>query len=188
MLLLQIVAGYGPLAAGMATLPMTLVMLVFSGRSGALAARIGPRLQLIAGPLVAAAGMALLLRIDEQHNSYVVDVLPGVLVFAIGMTTLVAPLVATVMSAAPGDEVGIASAVNNAVARAAALLAVAVLPGLAGLHGENYRIPDVMLHGFRVVTLYCVGFMILAALVVVALVHNRLPQTDPVASPEQAPA
>jgi EmrB/QacA subfamily drug resistance transporter len=170
---LQISAGYGALAAGTATLPITIFMLFLSARSGALAARIGPRLQMTAGPLICAAGLLLMLRIDAQHHNYVTDVLPGVVVFALGLTTFVAPLTATVMGTAPQDEVGIASGVNNAVARAASLLAVAVLPPLAGLHGEAYRQVSVMEHGFRVVTVICAVLLVVAALVVVVTV--RLP-------------
>ena len=169
---LQIAVGYGPLAAGIATIPTTLVLLVFSARSGALAARIGPRLQLIAGPLLAAAGLILMLRIDAHHRSYLLYVLPGLLLFAFGLTALVAPLTATVMGTAPSDEVGIASGVNNAIARAGALLAVAVLPPLAGLHGEAYRQVGVMVHGYRVVTLGCVVLLVAAALVVVITIRG----------------
>jgi EmrB/QacA subfamily drug resistance transporter len=170
---LQISAGYGALAAGTATLPITIFMLLLSARSGRLAARIGPRLQMTAGPLICAAGLLLMLRIDAQHHDYVTDVLPGVVVFALGLTTFVAPLTATVMGTAPQDEVGIASGVNNAVARAASLLAVAVLPPLAGLHGEAYRQVSVMEHGFRVVTIICALLLVVAAVVVVVTV--RLP-------------
>ena len=170
---LQVSAGYGALAAGLATLPVTAVMLVLSVRSGALAARIGPRLQLTAGPLIAAAGLALLLRIDPTHRDYLSDVLPGVLVFAFGLTTLVAPLTATVMASAPNDEVGIASGVNNAVSRVGGLLAIAVLPPLAGLHGEDYRQVAVMVHGYRVVTASCVGLLVVAAAVVALTVRSQ---------------
>lgn len=173
---LQVSAGYGALAAGLATLPFTAVMLVLSARSGALAARIGPRLQLTAGPLIAAAGLALLLRIDPTHRDYVADVLPGVLVFALGMATLVAPLTATVMASAPRDEVGIASGVNNAVSRVGGLLAIAVLPPLAGLHGEAYRQVAVMVHGYRVVTVSCVGLLVVAAAVVALTVSTPQPE------------
>lgn len=169
---LQIAAGYGALAAGLATLPMTALLLLLSARSGALASRIGPRTQLIAGPLLAAAGLLLLLRVDATHRSYLTDVLPGVALFALGMTTLVAPLTATVMSSAPSDEVGIASGVNNAVARAGALLAIALLPPLAGLHGEAYRQVRVMVHGYRVVTLCCAGLFVAAAGVVALTVRT----------------
>jgi EmrB/QacA subfamily drug resistance transporter len=172
-LYLQVAAGYGALAAGLSTLPATAVMLLFSARSGALAARIGPRLQLMAGPLLFALGLLLLLRVDQQHHSYLVDVLPGVLVFAVGLTTFVAPLTATVMSSAPSDDVGIASGVNNAVSRAGGLLAIAILPPLAGLHGENYRDVHVLVHGYRVVLLSCVGLLVAAALVIALTVQNK---------------
>ena len=157
---LQIVAGYRPLLAGLSGLPVTAALLLLSARSGALATRIGPRLQLVAGPLIAAAGMALLMRIDTTHRSYVYDVLPGVLVFALGLAALVAPLTATVMGSAPANDVGIASAVNNAVARAAGLLGVAVLPSMAGLHAQNYLVPKTMSHGFRMVMLSCIALLI----------------------------
>jgi MFS family permease len=173
---LQVGAHYGALAAGMATLPITAVMLLFSPRSGALAARIGPRLQLMAGPLLAAAGLALLLRIDPGHRNYLVDILPGVLVFGAGLTTLVAPLTATVMASAPGDDVGIASGVNNAISRAGGLLAVAVLPPLAGLQGDRYREVAVMVHGYRVVTVCCIALLTAAAGVIALTVRSRLPE------------
>jgi EmrB/QacA subfamily drug resistance transporter len=172
-LYLQVAAGYGALAAGVATLPVTVVMLLLSARSGALAARIGPRLQLMVGPLIAAAGLALTLRIDATHRNYIIDVLPGVLIFAIGLTTLVAPLTATVMAAAPEDDVGIASGVNNAISRAGGLLAIAILPPLAGLHGETYRQVSTMVHGYRVVTVCCVGLLIAAAVVIALTVPSR---------------
>jgi len=176
---LQVSAGYGALTAGLATLPITAVMLGLSARSGALAARIGPRLQLTAGPLVAAAGLALLLRIGPAHHDYLTVVLPGVLVFAVGLTTLVAPLTATVMSSAPADEVGIASGVNNAVSRVGGLLAIAVLPPLAGLHGETYRHVGAMVHGYRVVTVCCIGLLLIAATVVAVTVRNQKLEVAP---------
>jgi hypothetical protein len=101
-------------------------------------------------------------------------VLPGVLLFGIGLTTLVAPLTATVMAAAPADDEGIASGVNNAIARAGSLLAVAVLPPIAGLHGDNYREVAVMVHGYRVVTLCCVGLLAAAAAIVAVTVRAQL--------------
>ena len=170
---LQISAGYGALAAGTATLPVTIFMMFLSARSAALAARIGPRLQMTVGPLVCGAGLLLMLRIDNHHHSYVTDVLPGVIVFGLGLSTFVAPLTATVMGTAPPDQVGVASGVNNAVARAASLLAVAVLPPLAGLHGEAYRQVSVMVHGFRIVMISCALLLAVAALVVALTV--RLP-------------
>ncbi|HEY3088872.1 MAG TPA: MFS transporter [Jatrophihabitantaceae bacterium] len=168
---LQISAGYGALAAGIATLPITILMMLLSARSGALAARIGPRLQMTAGPLICAVGLLLTLRIDTHHHNYFTDVLPGVIVFGLGLCTFVAPLTATVMGTAPPDQVGVASGVNNAVARAASLLAVAVLPPLAGLHGDGYRRPDVMVHGYRVVAVICAALLVVAAVVVVVTVR-----------------
>ncbi|HZE49680.1 MAG TPA: MFS transporter [Jatrophihabitantaceae bacterium] len=168
---LQISAGYGALAAGTALLPITIFMMFLSARSGALAARIGPRLQMTVGPLICAAGLLLTMRIDAHHHSYVTDVLPGILVFALGLTAFVAPLTATVMGTAPADQVGVASGVNNAVARAASLLAVAVLPPLAGLHGEAYEQASVMAHGYRVVAVSCAVLLAIAALVVALTVR-----------------
>jgi len=175
---LQIAAGYGALAAGTATLPVTIFMMFLSSRSAALAARIGPTLQMTVGPLICAAGLLLMTRIDHHHHNYVTDVLPGVIVFAVGLSTFVAPLTSTVMGTAPPDQVGIASGVNNAVARAASLLAVAVLPPLAGLHGEAYRKISVMEHGFRVVTLSCAALLAVSAVVVAFTVRLPAPAPD----------
>jgi EmrB/QacA subfamily drug resistance transporter len=149
---LQVVSGYSPLGSGLALLPLTIIMLVLSGRSGQLAARIGPRLQLTAGPLVTAAGLALL-TLAPSGPSYVRYVLPAVVVFGLGLAITVAPLTATAMSSAPADHAGIASAVNNDVARFGGLLAVALLPALAGLTGSAYLRPDALAAGFRTAVL-----------------------------------
>ncbi|HSZ37652.1 MAG TPA: MFS transporter [Acidimicrobiales bacterium] len=145
---LQVVAHYTPLDSGLALLPMTLIMLLFSARSGALSARIGPRLQMSLGPVVAGAGLALLARATD-HGSYWTQVFPAVIVFAAGMAITVAPLTATAMGAAPPEHSGVASAVNNTVARAASLFAVAVLPLAAGLTGAAGLAPEELAHGFR---------------------------------------
>jgi EmrB/QacA subfamily drug resistance transporter len=171
---LQVTGHYGALAAGLSTLPLTLMMLLLSARSGALAARIGPRPQLVLGPLIASAGIALTLLFDAQHRTYWVYVLPGMLVFALGLACLVAPLTATVMGSVPTDEVGVASGTNNAVSRTASLLSVAVLPPLAGLTGERYRLPEAMSHGYRVVAVICIGLLILGAVAVTLTVPRRL--------------
>ena len=110
-------------------------MLALSSRSGRLASRIGPRLQMSVGPLVIAASFLLFTRIGGS-GSYLTEVLPAVLVFGLGVSIMVAPLTATAMAAAPADHAGVASAVNNDVARAAGLIAVAVLPALAGITGR----------------------------------------------------
>jgi len=149
---LQEVCGYSPLEAGVALLPVTLIMLTLSARSAALAARIGPRLQMTVGPLVIAVGMALFTRVGSSGD-YLTQVLPAVLVFGFGLAINVAPLTATALSAAPAEHSGIASAVNNDVARVASLIAVAVLPGLAGITGEAYLHPLALLHGFHTAVL-----------------------------------
>ena len=123
-------------------------MLVLSSRSGALAARIGPRLQMTVGPLVIAASLALFTRIADSGN-YLTAVLPGAVVFGFGVAIMVAPLTATALSAAPAEHAGVASAVNNDVARAGSLIAVAVLPALAGITGDSYLHPAALAHGFR---------------------------------------
>jgi EmrB/QacA subfamily drug resistance transporter len=145
---LEQVSHYSPLAAGTSLLPLTAVMLALSARSGALASRIGPRLQMGVGPVVVGAGMVLLRVVGETGN-YVTEVLPAVLVLGIGLTVTVAPLTATAMSSAPGEHAGVASAVNNDVARAGSLIAVALLPGLAGITGAAYLHPLAFSAGFR---------------------------------------
>ncbi len=149
---LQEVCGYSPLEAGLALLPVTVIMLALSARSAALAARIGPRLQMSVGPLVIAAGMTLFTRV-QGNGDYLTQVLPAVLVFGFGLAINVAPLTATALSAAPAEHSGVASAVNNDVARVASLIAVAVLPGLAGISGEAYLHPASLLHGFHTAVL-----------------------------------
>ena len=133
---LQVVAGFSPLAAGTSLLPITALMLALSARAGALAARTGPRLPMTVGPLLCAVGVLLMTRIDAGAD-YVADVLPGVVLFGLGLSATVAPLTVTVLAAAPERYAGLASGINNAVARTAGLLAVAVLPLAAGLKGTD---------------------------------------------------
>jgi EmrB/QacA subfamily drug resistance transporter len=125
-LFLQQVAGYDALQAGLATLPSTLVMFLLSKRAGRMADRFGPRLFMGLGPLVAAAGLALMMRLDATPD-YWTDVLPALLLFSLGLSATVAPLTATVLADADEHNAGIASGVNNAIARVASLLAVAAL-------------------------------------------------------------
>ena len=133
---LQISLGYSALEAGISLLPLTLMMLFFSARSGALAARIGPRLQMTVGPMVAGLGLVLLVRV-EPGSHYWSAVFPAVLVFGAGMTFTVAPLTAAVLAAVEDRHLGVGSGVNNAVARLASLVAVAVLPALVGIDTGN---------------------------------------------------
>jgi hypothetical protein len=178
---LQTVAGYGPLEAGIALLPITIVMLFLASRGGQLATRIGPRIPMTVGPLVCAAGMVPLSRIGADTN-YWTDVFPGVTVFSLGLALLVAPLTATVLAAAPDRYAGIASGVNNAVARAGSLLAVAALPAVVGLSGADYDRPEVFSAGYEQAIWICVGLLTGGGIVSWLLIRNPLPE-----SPEQTP-
>lgn len=157
---LQLVAGWGPVAAGVASLPTTVLMMLLSARSGALAARTGPRVQLALGPLVMAGGVLLLLRVGADAD-YVRDVLPGVVLFGLGLSAMVAPLTATALSTAPDEAAGLASGVNNAVARTGGLLGVAAIPPLAGLTGRVVEDPAAFTDGYR--TAMLVSAAIIAA-------------------------
>jgi EmrB/QacA subfamily drug resistance transporter len=153
---LQISLGYSPIGAGAATLPVTLLMLVLSARSGALAQRIGPRIPLTAGPLIMALGLLLLSRANEGSD-YVTGVLPGVIIFGLGLVLVATPVTATVLAAADQRHAGIASGINNAVARVANLLAVAALPLVADLGGQRFYQPSAMTHGFHVAMIVAAG-------------------------------
>src|SRR5215211_3793606 len=136
-LFLQGVAGFSALAAGSASIPVTLVMFVLAARFGRLADRYGPRLFMGTGPLVCAVGLALMLRLDADVD-YWTDLFPALLVFALGLAIVVAPLTATVLSDADEHNAGIASAVNNAIARVAGLVAIAAIGALvAGQYGSR---------------------------------------------------
>jgi EmrB/QacA subfamily drug resistance transporter len=151
---LQIAMGYSPVAAGAATLPVTLLMLLLSARAGALAQRIGPRIPLTVGPCVIAVGLLLMTQIDPG-DGYATSVLPAIVVFGLGLSLVVAPVTATVLAAVDDRHSGIASGVNNAVSRVAGLLAVAVLPLIAGITGHSFYVPAKMTHGFHVAMLAC---------------------------------
>jgi EmrB/QacA subfamily drug resistance transporter len=129
---LQTDLGYSALEAGASLLPITACMLLLSARAGALAQRIGPRIPMTVGPLVVALGMVLLGRVDPG-STYWATVFPALIVLGLGLSLTVAPLTATVLGAVEDAHAGIASAINNSVARIAGLLAVAVLPAAAGL-------------------------------------------------------
>jgi EmrB/QacA subfamily drug resistance transporter len=174
---LQQVAGYSPIEAGAALLPVTAIMLALSARSGALAGRIGPRLQMSVGPLVVAAGLALLA--TAGAGSYLVAVLPGVLVLGLGLTITVAPLTITVLAAAPVEQAGVASAVNNDIARAAALLAVAILPVAAGITATSYLDPVRFSAGFRQAMLIAALLCALGGLLAALTIRNPAPVGAP---------
>jgi EmrB/QacA subfamily drug resistance transporter len=150
---LQVSLGYSPIAAGSASLPITALMLALSSRSGALATRIGPRLQLTVGPLLIAAGMLLMTQI-RVGDTYVGAVLPPMIVFGLGLACTVAPITATAMASAPARHSGLASGVNNAVSRTAQLFAVAALPVLAGISGSDYTSATALQDGFHTAMLF----------------------------------
>ncbi|WP_299444073.1 MFS transporter [uncultured Phycicoccus sp.] len=155
--------GWTALEAGVASLPITVALLLLSSRAASVAARIGPRIPMTVGPLVCAAGTLLLLRVGDGAGW--LDVLPGMVVFALGLAALVAPLTAAVLAAAPDRHAGVASGVNNAVARAGSLLAVAALPALVGLSGDDYLSAATMTPGYRAAMLWCAGLLTVGAAV-----------------------
>jgi EmrB/QacA subfamily drug resistance transporter len=161
---LQTVLGYAATTAGAAMLPSILLITLLSPRAGALATRIGPRLPMTIGPLITAAGALWLAGVDGSAP-YVVEVLPGSLLQGLGMAATVAPLTATVLGAAPDTLAGIASGVNNAVARAGQLLAVAALPVAVGLSGTDYAHPAAFTSGFRAAMLICAALLVLGGAV-----------------------
>ena len=172
---LQTVAGFSPLAAGTALLPVTAVLLVFSSRAGALAGRIGPRLPMTVGPLLAAGGLLLMLRIG-QDATWLADVLPAALVFGAGATLVAAPLTSAVLDSAPDRLVGSASGVNNAVARAGGLLSVAAIPGLAGIGGADYADPAAFNTGFHIAIAIAASLLLGAALLAFTGIPRRHPR------------
>jgi EmrB/QacA subfamily drug resistance transporter len=182
---LQVVAGFSPLAAGTAMLPITVIMLLLSARSGRLAQRIGPRWPMTVGLLLAAGGMLLLGRIGVDA-SYFVDVLPAVALFGLGLAGTVAPLTATVLDAADDRHVGIASGVNNAIARAAGLLAVALIPAVAGISGQDYTDPPAFSEGFRTAMTISAGLLVVGALLSAVLLRPRRGPAAPVEPEEPA--
>jgi Na+/melibiose symporter-like transporter len=146
---LQVTLGYSALQAGAATLPITIMLLIGSGPSGAIAGRIGPRIPLTAGGVLTGAGLLLMARI-HPGDSYLAAVLPSLVVFGIGLAALITPITATVLASVDARHSGIASAVNNAASRLGQLIAVAVLPLAAGLSGAGFADPAEMAAGFPV--------------------------------------
>ena len=181
---LQYVSGYSPLEAGLATMPPTILMLLFSGRAGALGQRIGPRWPLTFGPLIMALGFVIYLKVDGDPNFFL-EVLGGGIVSGIGLTLLVAPLTTSVLASAPPDQAGIASGINNAVARTASLLAVAAIPPIAGIAGANFSSPEVFSPGFRTGTLIVVGMLAVAGVLAAVLIEKPKRFDEVVQAPEQ---
>ncbi len=169
---LQNVLGYSALAAGAASFPATAIMLLFSPQAGQLGQRIGARIPMTVGPLVLAAGLLLLSGV-ERGDGYLESVLPGVVVFGIGMTIFVAPLTTAVLGALPDEQAGIASAVNNAAARLAQLLSSAALPVAAGLSASTAVGPGAFSDGFRTAMLIAAGVAALGGAIAWATIPGR---------------
>ena len=170
---LQVVSGFSPLAAGTALLPTTALMLLLSARAGGLAQRVGPRWLMAGGCAGCAAGALLMTRIGP-HASYLTDVLPAVAVFGLGLSMTVAPLTATVLASADVRHAGVASGVNNAVARAAGLLAVAGLPAAVGLGAASYHSAVRFGAGFDKAMIGCAAVLLAAAVLSGLLVDSNV--------------
>jgi len=167
---LQLSLGYSALEAGSSLVPFTALMLALSPSAGALSQRIGPRLPMTIGPLMAGLGLVLFAGVGPG-DGYLASVFPAVVVFGLGMTLTVAPLTATVLASVDNRHAGVASGVNNAVARLAGLLAVAVLPALAGIatDGDLARTLD---HGFATALHIAAGMCVAGGLASLALVRD----------------
>jgi EmrB/QacA subfamily drug resistance transporter len=160
---LQVTLGYTPLQAGAATLPITLLLLTLSTPSGALTQRIGPRIPLTIGAVLAGAGLLLMAQI-HRGDRFLPAVLPSLIVFGVGLATLITPITATVLASVDSRHSGIASAVNNALSRLGQMIAVAALPLAAGLSGSAFEDPAAMAAGFPVAMTIAAGACFAAAL------------------------
>jgi EmrB/QacA subfamily drug resistance transporter len=161
---LQGVMGYSAIEAGLAALPITVLLLLFSARAGRLASRIGPRLPMTVGPIVAGVGLLILLTV-QPGSSYLTSVFPSMIVFGIGMAITVAPLTAAVLAAVDDRHAGIGSGVNNAVARVAGLLAVAILPVVAGIGGTQGFAAEEFTRGFHKAALLSAVLCVLGGII-----------------------
>jgi EmrB/QacA subfamily drug resistance transporter len=166
---LEIVAGLSPLEAGSALVPVTVVTLLLSSASGRLAQRIGPRPQIVAGCLGCAAASVLAVRIGSS-SSYWTAVLPVAVVFGLGLASLLPPLTASAMNSAPDAQAGLASGVNNAVARVAGLFWIAALPPITGLTGAAYTDPVQFRSSFAQISWICAAAFTSAAALAAAFI------------------
>ena len=168
---LQTVVDFSPIASGAALLPVTIIMLFGSARAGRLATRIGPRIPMSVGPAIAGVGLLLLSTVGTG-SSYWTGVLPGITVFGCGLALTVAPLTATVLGSAPAEHAGVASAVSNDVARTAGLIAIAVLPPLAGISNADFGDPAALSDGFSLAMLIAGGTLIAGGLLAWATIRR----------------
>jgi EmrB/QacA subfamily drug resistance transporter len=169
---LETIAGYSPVKAGSTLLPITIITLLLSGRSGQLAARIGPRLPVTPGAFLCAAGDVLAVRVSAR-TGYWTTVIPLECVFGLEIAAMVAPLMSAALSSAPADHAGVASAVTNAIARASALLWIAALPPIAGLTGASYASASAFRGGYQEICLMCAASLALGGTIAALAFGNR---------------
>ena len=165
---------YSALRAGAALTPANVIMLVLSPIAGRASARVGPRVLMTVGALIAAVGMVLFARV-QPGASYLKTILPATVIFGIGLSILVAPLTSAVLSAVKESETGIASGINNAVARLAGLIATAALPLAAGIGGSAKLEGPEFAAGYARAMLICAGLCAAGALVALATVRGEHP-------------
>lgn len=173
---LQLSLGYSALTAGLATLPVTVEILLLSSWIGGVTQRIGPRIPMTLGPALAAAGFALLSGISPG-SSYLPDVLPGIVVFGLGLSLTVAPLTSAVLSAVSDERAGAASGANNAISRVAGLVSVAVLPGAAGI---DVRGASSLANGFQHAMLIATGACLVGSLIALLTIRQGSQSSGPV--------
>ncbi|NYJ75767.1 MFS transporter [Allobranchiibius huperziae] len=172
---LQVSGGWTPLAAGAATVPVSLIMLVLASRFGGVATRFGARLPMMAGSALLAVGLGWL-ALAPDHPTYLTQLLPGILLMGFGLSMLVAPLTGTVLAAAPDHEAGLASGINNAVSRTAGLLAIAALPLVVGLSGDQYRVGHEVARAYRSSMWVCAALVAVGLLLTVAVGGRQIDQ------------
>jgi EmrB/QacA subfamily drug resistance transporter len=168
---LQVVADESPLRAGLALVPLTACMLLLSPLAGRVSDRIGPTIPMTVGPLIMAVSTAALTRIDSD-TSYLIDVIVPTIVFGIGLATMVTPLTATALAAVPDHRAGIASGVNNAVARIGSLLAIAVLPVVTGIGPDGFDDATTLRPAYVIAMWVCTGLLAAGGLLSAALVRR----------------
>jgi len=168
---LQVVAGLSPMKSGLALVPLTICMLLFSPLAGAVSDKLGPTIPMTVGPLVMAASVVAFSRVDTD-TSYAVDVLLPAITFGFGLTATVTPLTATVLAAVPDHQAGIASGVNNAVARTGGLLAVAVMPIVTGIGADGFDDAATLRPAFVIAMWTCAAFLAAGGLLSAAFVRR----------------
>ena len=175
---LQTSLGYSPTVAGLSGLPISVLMLLLSARSGKAAQRYGPRWFLVVGPFVIAAAMLWYTQVTPGA-SYLLVVLPATVLFGLGLVVVVAPVTATVLASAADRHAGVASGVNNAIARTGGLLAVAVLPAAVGLTGSAYADPVALTDGWQMAMWLCAGMCVVGGVLALGVRNDVLSAAEP---------